>query len=135
VSPEPQFNAQQRKAALEVIERLTWGDFEIALICVEMALRRALEATQSEFQSWEHVYGPMYEAGDGWSEYTLPADIIEAMEPEEKLAYVARLLRSLAIMYGVSADIRPKPHVLVGEHDDNSPAALTRGLNDISWLP
>jgi hypothetical protein len=51
------------------------------------------------------------------------------MSSEEKLAYVARLLRSLALSYGVSAEFGGGRGELVGEAHEQSPAALLRGLN------
>jgi hypothetical protein len=57
------------------------------------------------------------------------------MSPEDIGAYVARLLRSLALSYGVSAEFGDDRGGLVGEAHEQSPAALLRGLNDILWLP
>jgi hypothetical protein len=57
------------------------------------------------------------------------------MPLDEKLSCVARLLRSLALAYGVSAEFRGKRGGLVGEAHTSSPAALVRSLNDIAWMP
>jgi hypothetical protein len=69
---------------------------------MEEALRLALEATSGDFYRWEEEIGPPLEAR-GYDEFSLPEAFLQAMRTEEKLAYVARLLRSLALQYGVSA--------------------------------
>ena len=129
----PQFNDKQQQAALTLIEQLPWADVEGGLRAMEDALRRALQATTDDFGYWEDELGPLYEQ-EGWSEFDLPTEVVEALRPHQKLAYVARLLRSLAMAYGVSVDYGRLPHVVVGQDDRNSPATLLRGLNDILWL-
>jgi hypothetical protein len=57
------------------------------------------------------------------------------MPLEERLSYVARLLRSLALDYGVSAEFGNGRGGLVGQGHTTSPAGLLRGLNDSSWMP
>jgi hypothetical protein len=43
------------------------------------------------------------------------------------------LLRTLALNYGVSTEFAADS--LVGEARSETPAAILRGLNDISWTP
>jgi hypothetical protein len=57
------------------------------------------------------------------------------MPLDEKLSYVARLLRSLTLDYGVGAEFGGKRGGLVGEAHTSSPAALLRSLNEIAWMP
>lgn len=129
-----QFNPTQQAEALVLLERMAWGDMDNAIRGLEICLRLALEATGEDFLRWENDLGPAFE-DDGYSEFTLPREVIRDMPLDEKLAYVARLLRSLALSYGVSFEVgRARPGA-VGEADETSPAALLRGLNDILWLP
>jgi hypothetical protein len=57
------------------------------------------------------------------------------MPLDEKLAYLARLLRSLALAYGVSAEFGDGRGGLACQAHTTSPAALLRSLNDITWIP
>jgi hypothetical protein len=129
-----QFNGGQQVDALALLEQLPWGDMHYAIVDMEECLRRALEATRDEFQQWENDLAPELET-DGYDEFTLPDELIEDMPPEQKLAYVARLLRSLALAYGVSADYPSASSALVGDEKSSSPAGLLRGINDITWMP
>jgi hypothetical protein len=130
-----QFNPEQRKRALALLERMAWGDMEGYLRTLESALRLALDATAEDFFRWEDQIGPELEA-QGFDEFSLPSGTVDAMSSEDKSAYVARLLRSLALSYGVHAEFGGKEGGgLAGEAYELSPAALLRGLNDILWLP
>jgi hypothetical protein len=67
----------------------------------------------------------------GFDEFSLPEEAIADLSSEDRLAYAARLLQSLALHYGVS-DYGGRR---LGEASEESPAALLRGLNDIQWTP
>jgi hypothetical protein len=129
-----QFNRKQQSDALALLEQMTWGDIDGDIRGMEEALRLALEATSDDFHRWEEELGPPLEAR-GCDEFSLPDAVLEAMPTDEKLAYVARLLRSLALQYGVSAEFGGARTGLVGEAHEVSPAALLRGLNDLLWMP
>lgn len=129
-----QFDGGQRTEALALLEQMAWGDMDGDIRDLETALRLALEATADDFQRWEDSLGPDLEA-KGCDEFSVPVDTIEELSSEERLAYVARLLRSLALSYGVSAEFGGARSGLVGEASKPSPAALLRGLNDIVWMP
>jgi hypothetical protein len=143
-----QFDAGQVRRAVELLERLPWGDIDPAICDMEAALRLAMEATREEFQHWEDTIGPELEQDRGWNEFSVPATHVDQFTSEEKLAYVARLLRSLALAYGVSTDpleahgarfkqhqqFRP-PSLHLGENDPHAPAELLRGLNEIRLTP
>src|SRR5262245_37685881 len=96
---DPQFNSDQQRRALALLESQPWGDIDGVLQTFEAALRRAMEATRREFREWEHDLGPRLEHKGGWDEFTLPDENIDGLSCEETLAYVARLLRTLAMMY------------------------------------
>lgn len=113
---------------------MAWGDMDNAIRGLEICLRRALKATGEDFARWENDLGPGLEQA-GFDEFNLPRNLIEEMPLDERLAYVARLLRSLALDYGVSAEFGGGRGGLVGEAQTTSPAALLRGLNDIAWMP
>lgn len=132
-----QLAPEQRERALALLEAMAWGDMDGYIRSLEAALRLALEVTAEDFRRWDDYLGPELEC-DGFDEFSMPPGRVEAMSDEEKLGYVARLLRSLALSYGVSAGFgadRGDRGGLVGEAYGGSPAALLRGLNDILWLP
>jgi hypothetical protein len=109
---------------------MTWGDVDGYIRGMEEALRLSLEATSRDFYRWEEEIGPPLKAR-GYDEFSLPEASLQAMPTEEKLAYGGRLLRSLALHYGVSAEFGGARTGLVGEAHEVSPGALLRGLNDI----
>jgi hypothetical protein len=88
-----------------------------------------MEATRREFQEWEQHLGARLEHEGGWDEFTLPDENTNELSCNEKLAYVARLLRSLAMSYGVTTDYISADRSLVADEDPHSPAAILRGLN------
>jgi hypothetical protein len=126
-----QFDPGQQTEALALLEEMAWGDY---LRNMEGALRLALEATTDDFYGWEEELGPAMEA-DGYDEFSVPPARLEELSLEEKVAYVARLLRTLALAYGVSAEFGVGQGGLVGQAHQTSPASLLRGLNDVLWLP
>jgi hypothetical protein len=134
IHEEAQFDPSQQQAALVVIERMVWGDMDTAICDLELCLRRALEATAEDFVRWENDLGLRFGEA-GFDEFTLPDSSIEEMPLDVRLSYVARLLRSLALHYGVSAEFGGGRGGLVGEECEASPAALLRSLNDIAWMP
>jgi hypothetical protein len=129
-----QLDQGQRDEACALLESMAWGDMDTAIRDLEIALRLAMEATRDDFLRWEHDLGPAFEA-EGYEEFSVPpAAQVAEMPDQEKLAYVARLLRTLALSYGVSAEFGGARTGLVGEASRTSPATLLRGLNDIQWL-
>jgi hypothetical protein len=128
------FNSDQQRRALALLESLPWGDLDTSLRILEDALRRAMEATRREFQAWEQEFGPQLEERLGFDdEFPAPTAEIDALPCQAKLAYVARLLRTMALAYGVSADYSRVNGIVVGDNHPGTPAALIRGLNDILW--
>ena len=125
----PRLDGTQRREAVELLEGVTWGDMDVHIRTLEGALERALEATASEFFMWEQDGEDRY--GDEFS--VTPADL-EAMSPEWRLAYVGRLVRSLAMCYGVSTGDFGGGLPLL-EADANSPGGLLRALNDLVHMP
>ena len=124
-----QFDKGQQLRAIELIESMSWGDMENQIRGIDESLLLALQATASDFERWELEHGDV-----GFcDEFSLTSDEVAALPDEWKLAYVARLLRSLALSLGVGTEFGNQ--VLVAEHDECSPAGLLRGLNDISLMP
>jgi hypothetical protein len=131
----PQFDRGQQAEALALIEEMPWGHVDRAIRDMETVLRLAMEATSAEFWWWEEELGPQVEVEYG-SEFVVPADVVAEMTDADKLAYVARLLRTLAHAYGVNTEFGLwRDPTIPGQAWDGSPAALLRGLNDISWVP
>ena len=119
----------QEERALDLLAELPWADVDAAIRGMEECLRLALEATGESFRMREEG---AEENGFG-DEFSLTQTLLDEPSPEWPLAYVARLLRSLALNYGVSAEFGGGP--LVREAAAATPAAILRELNDISWIP
>jgi hypothetical protein len=126
-----QFNSGQRGEAFALLEQMAWGDMDNYICTLETALGLALEATDDDFYRWEHELEPTMQSEGCEDEFSVTAARLEQLTSDEKLAYVARLLMTLALAYGVS-EVRGGR--LVGEAT-MPPAALLRGLNDITWMP
>jgi hypothetical protein len=122
-------NDEQQARVLDLVTGLPWDDFDQAICVMELTLRLALEATREAFLTWEDAAAD----SDFEDEFSLTPSQVQELSPDWRLAYVARLLRSLALSYGVSAEFGGG--ALVGETRMATPAAILRGLNDISWLP
>jgi len=120
---------EQQAQVVKLIAELPWADVDGAICDMELSLRLALEATQEAFLMWEAA---AEDNGFG-DEFSLTPRQLRDLSPEWRLAYVARLLRSLALSYGVSTEFGGSS--LVGEASGATPAAIVRGLNDISWMP
>lgn len=97
-----QFDLGSGARALELIEGIAWGDMEGAIRTFEECLARALAVTYDEFQRWEMAV----DNGEFADEFSVDAETMRVAPCELKLAYVARLLRSAALMYGVGSDYR-----------------------------
>jgi hypothetical protein len=135
-----QFDPSQQLEALALIESCPWGSLDDHIRDMETALRLAMEMTADDYWRWENEFRPVHEfdaAGNIQDELTYPADVVGEMSDEEKRAYVAGLIRVLALAYGVNSELGLWHGGLpiVGEASPGSLAALLRGLNDICWLP
>lgn len=88
----------QRQAVLDLIEQIPWSDARGALETVDEGLAFALDLTATDFRFWHTKIEPLgYE-----DEYD--RTLVSELPPEWKLALVARLLRTIAISYGLSTD-------------------------------
>lgn len=133
----PQFNADQRTQALDLMESLAWGDMEYSIRNMEIYLALALEATGDAIELWEHEDEGEERFG---GEFYLSEEQVAELDDEWRLAYIARLLLSALIVYGVSPGTRPgrpgRERTSVTppadwEERSSTPARLLRGLNDI----
>jgi hypothetical protein len=96
-------NADQRNAVIALVEETPWGDIEGALSSFEEALRIALEHTTSEFAIW-HEYVEERGFEDEYDEAKL-RDLPGGWRP----ALIARLLRSMALSYGLRTEFGAGP--------------------------
>jgi hypothetical protein len=103
-------NADQRAAVIALVEETPWADIAGAMISFEEALRIALERTTSEFAIW-HDYVEERGFDDECDRLKL-RDLPSGWRP----ALIARLLRSMALMYGLGTEFGAKP---LGEPCDN----------------
>lgn len=97
--------AAQRARVLEIAETTPWGDIVNGVKDVELALRLALEATREEFLLWER------ELADARfvDEFSVAPHDVSAMPFVWRVAYVARLLRSAALAYGLYTEFSQQP--------------------------
>src|SRR5436853_575689 len=83
--------AEHQRAVLDLVKGLPWADVDGAICDMESALRLALEA----FVTWEEAA-----ENQGFEdEFSLTPSQVRDLSPEWRLAYVARLLRTLALSY------------------------------------
>lgn len=124
-----QLDPEQQRAAVALIDAIPWGDMEAHIYAVEEALEKAVAATAPEFPLWEAEGEERYR-----DEFSVREEEIAAMSNEWRLAYVSRLLRSLAFCYGVgTGDFGNEPRFLLA--DPHSPGGLLRALNGLIMLP
>jgi hypothetical protein len=129
-----ELNWDQRHRVLHLIDGIAWGDMDRSICALEATLGLALKVTVDDLAHWEEELEPRLNANGIQDEFSVPAEAVEAMSTEERLAYVARLIKTVGLVYGLYGGFSARAQELpVGA--DQSPAALLRGLNDISWLP
>jgi hypothetical protein len=93
-------SSAKRQRVIEAVEDAPWGDIGGSLETVEIGLRRALDATARDFERWEHAAS----LGEERDEFSIESAEVEAMSGDERLSYVARLLRSIALSFGVETE-------------------------------
>ena len=131
----PQFDESQRAQVVALLEDLPWGDVEQAIYGLEVALGLALEAVGNAIDLWEDKGEERFE-----DEFALSAKQVASLDDNWQLAYIARLLHSAALSYGVSPFASPgrTPDGQVTSpvswsDGSGSIARLLRGLNDILY--
>ncbi len=115
-----QFDAGQRTEVIKAAEKVAGADADAELVAIEQLLWSAIDATDVGYRLWEAEGEERF--GDDL--LMIPAEEVDGMDDEWKLAYVGHLLRSLAILYGVNdgRTLEARP---------GSIAELLRKLNDI----
>ena len=93
-------NSAKRQRVIEAVEAAPWGDITASCKTVDIGLRRALDATALDFQRWAQESTLRGER----DEFTLESAEVQAMSAEQRLAYVARLLRSIALSFGTETE-------------------------------
>ena len=104
---ERQFSDSQRAAAIDLLESLAWGSVEWAIYDLEAALALAIEAAGGALRLWEEEGEERF--GD---ELRLSVEQVASLDEEWRLAYIARLLDTAALAYGVSPSARPGRNTL-----------------------
>jgi hypothetical protein len=94
-------NSVKRQRLIDTVEKAPWGDIAASWETVDLGLRRALDATVRDFRRWEWA---VHMRGDR-DEFSVDGADVAAMLSEERLAYVARLLRSIALSFGTETEI------------------------------
>ena len=81
--------------------QIAWADVLAAIDTVDEALRLALEATTEGFSLWQIEGAGETNFGD---EFSLSPSQVAALTAEWRLAYVGRLLRTIAVSYGLQTE-------------------------------
>lgn len=112
----------QKIEVMRALEAAPLADIETSLVGVEVVLELALQVTHDDFLRWEDE-GAVLGYGD---ELALDTLEVAAMPTEWRLAYVARLLRTLALDLGIGTEFSGK----LGErrNDADALAPLLRRL-------
>jgi hypothetical protein len=114
-------NNEERARFAEFLDQSPWGDIDRAIYAVEMSLRLLLDATREQFLMWEAEA----DARGFHDEFSLTPDEVRDLSDESRLAYVGRLVMSLALNYGLDSGRG------IGEDDPHTPAGSLHALNDI----
>ncbi len=88
----------QQQQVLGIVSENPWGDTAGSLALIDEALAIAMRATLDEFIHWEQLA----DANGFVDEFSI--NDVSALSPEWRHALVARLLRSIAMAYGVGTD-------------------------------
>ena len=122
-------------AAIDLLESLAWGSVEWAIYDLEAALALAIEAVGGALRLWEDEGEERF--GD---ELRLSAEQVASLDDEWRLAYIARLLDTAALAYGVSPNGSPGRNTegevtppISWDDRGGSIASLLRGLNEILY--
>jgi len=110
--------------AVEILERGAWGDIEYHIRDVEIALALLCEATSPWLSDWEEEVSPAFdeEKGIETDEFTLGREQVHDLGDSWRLAYVARLVETLCLQYGLSPTIGAKGPGRSPEGDVTPPA-------------
>lgn len=119
-----QFSEAERQQAIELIERIPWGDADAQLNSFEASFRRAFEATAHALRLWEDSVSGYPGFSD---EFELSPKDVSELSDEWRLAYVARHLENMRLVYGIFKED-------VWDEEPESLANLLRGLNDLATL-
>ena len=109
-------------AAFKVLDAGLFGEFPLPLKDTEEDLRLLLDITDADRERWP----------EDRNELAIGRAEVDAMPPAEKLSYVARMIRWLAIDYGVATGKGPEPRMTASDAD--MPAGLLRRLSDVLGL-
>ena len=127
----PQFDRQACLEALAAIERNPWGDVAPAVEGIDQGLLLAMEATTTAFHLWQADDAGEQRFGD---EFELTPQQVDDLDPEWRLAYVARLIRTIVQCWGVATEFSSSA---LGTPDEETscPGSLMRKLIAITGSP
>ena len=93
--------------ALEILEREAWGDVEHYIRNVEVAIALLCEATSPWLPDWDDKVSPAFdeERGIEVDEFELTREQVRGLSDSWRLAYVAKLVPTLCLQYGLSSTI------------------------------
>jgi hypothetical protein len=115
----------QHIRARRLVEGCLWGDIDKGLWDFERALWLLLDATFHDVAHWDEEQERL-ELGD---EFSQSHEAVEAFPEGLHRAYVARLVYSAALRYGLFDRVS-----LEDGTEADSAAAVIRGLNDITTI-
>jgi hypothetical protein len=102
---EPFAGVEER--ALEILDRSLWGDMALEIRDVEVALALLCEATSPWLAAWEDevTFALAEENEVDVDEFLLTREQVRDLSDSWRLAYVARLVETLCLQYGLSTTI------------------------------
>ncbi len=100
-SDEDRWPLRQRERAIELLESVAWLDIDLDLKLVGKSLGLGMEATRGDFNFWRDEHAAKSKFGD---DLWLKPEQVEAISDEWRYAYVARLLRTAALVLGAETD-------------------------------
>jgi hypothetical protein len=127
IPPPPEGDAHMDAARgggpFAFLEELPWGDVDAHIGGFENALTRALFATAPDFPLWEHWGESRYV-----DEFSVSTERLAQMSEAWRLAYVGRLLRTMALFYGLATEFSGTP-LGVRTNDRESLGSVLRGVS------
>jgi hypothetical protein len=111
---------------VQQLEAMPWANVGARIEGVRNTLLYALDLTTDAFQRWELELADKHFS----SEFDIPVAQARRLRTEDRLAHIARLLRSLALDYGLQI------HVRTDTQDDASvaPVAPPVDIDSPAWI-
>jgi hypothetical protein len=98
---------------VELVEKVPWADVEGAVSTLDEALRLARDATREPLAVWQAAGEQRF--GD---EFSVAPSQFHNLSDAWRLAYVARLVETIALMHGLRSEATPSPRSVLWRIDE-----------------